>query len=158
MNERLPESSRLPIRAIVMVLLFLGVVFLLVGLNELNSDTDSAASNALTTATPTSATAAPSTSKPADAPAKSEVRVYNIGGTDGAGATVADKLREAGWDVTATENLDLPDVTATTVYYGDTEGEKEDAEEVGKVLDAPVEQRVAALADQPPGVVVAVIG
>ena len=46
MNERVPDSSGLPLRAMVMVLLFLGVIFLLLGWQALgssgNSDDDSA--------------------------------------------------------------------------------------------------------------------
>lgn len=38
MNDRVPDSSRLPLRAMVMVLLFLGVVFLLVGLQAVGGD------------------------------------------------------------------------------------------------------------------------
>ena len=42
MSERLPDSSGLPLRAMVMVLLFLGVVFLLVGFQAMSSgDSDS---------------------------------------------------------------------------------------------------------------------
>ena len=39
--------------------------------------------------------------------------------------STADQLREAGWNVTETGNLDRsPDVTATTVYFGDAPGEQ----------------------------------
>ena len=38
MNERVPDSSGLPLRAMVMVLLFLGVVFLLVGFQAMGSE------------------------------------------------------------------------------------------------------------------------
>ena len=37
MNERVPDSSGLPLRAMVMVLLFLGVIFLLVGFQAMGS-------------------------------------------------------------------------------------------------------------------------
>ena len=52
MNQR--NSSGLPLRAMVMVLLFLGVVFLLVGFQAMNSsdsDTDDSSSIATTTTT-----------------------------------------------------------------------------------------------------------
>ena len=46
MKERVPDSTGLPLRAMVMVLLFLGVIFLLLGWQALgssqNSDDDSA--------------------------------------------------------------------------------------------------------------------
>jgi hypothetical protein len=140
----------------VMVLLFLGVVFLLVGFQAMGSGSDSdtggssiATSTITTTSTPTS------TSK---APAKADVRVFNISSTEGAAQTTANRLREAGWNVTETGNLTLPEVSATTVFFGDTPGEHEAAEEVGKLLQAPVQPRVPELTEQPPGVVVAVTG
>ncbi|MCX6479460.1 MAG: LytR family transcriptional regulator, partial [Mycobacterium sp.] len=37
MNERVPDSTGLPLRAMVMVLLFLGVIFLLVGFQAMSS-------------------------------------------------------------------------------------------------------------------------
>jgi hypothetical protein len=154
MNQR--DSSGLPLRAMVMVLLFLGVVFLLVGFQAMGSGSDSdtggssiATSTISTTSTPTS------TSK---APAKADVRVFNISSTEGAAQTTANRLREAGWNVTETGNLTLPEVSATTVFFGDTPGEHEAAEEVGKLLQAPVQPRVPELTEQPPGVVVAVTG
>jgi hypothetical protein len=154
MNQR--DSSGLPLRAMVMVLLFLGVVFLLVGFQAMGSGSDSdtggssiATSTITTTSTPTS------TSK---APAKADVRVFNISSTEGAAQTTANRLREAGWNVTETGNLTLPEVSATTVFFGDTPGEHEAAEEVGKLLQAPVQPRVPELTEQPPGVVVAVTG
>ena len=42
MNERVPNSTGLPLRAMVMVLLFLGVIFLLVGFQAMNSGNDGA--------------------------------------------------------------------------------------------------------------------
>ncbi len=41
MNERVPDSSGLPLRAMVMVLLFLGIVCLLVGFQAMGSSSDS---------------------------------------------------------------------------------------------------------------------
>ena len=159
MNQR--ESSGLPIRAMVMVLLFLGVAFLLVGWNAARSsdDSDSTESSSVTTATSTSSTSA-AMSTPPPAVAKAEVRVYNASGPDGvpgAAAGVGDRLKAAEWNVTEVTNLDIEGVTATTVFYGETPGEKESAEQVGQLLAAPVEPRVPGLAEQPPGVIVAVI-
>ena len=50
MNERLPDSSGLPLRAMVMVLLFLGVVFLLVGFQAMGSGGDSDGEESVATA------------------------------------------------------------------------------------------------------------
>jgi LytR cell envelope-related transcriptional attenuator len=156
MNQR-ESSSGLPIRAIVMVLLFLGIAFALVGWNATRSsdDSDSTESSSVTTAT--SASLASSNTPPPPA-VKPEVRVYNISEVAGAAEGTAGRLREAAWNVTEVTNLTLEGVTATTVYFGETPGEQNAAEEVGKLLAAPVEPRLPALAEQPPGVIVAVTG
>jgi hypothetical protein len=154
MNQR--ESSGLPLRAIVMVLLFLGVVFLLVGFQALGGGDDSDADES-TVATTTTTTATSQAAPPADA-ARPEVRVFNISSIDGAAEGVATRLRDDGWNVAETGNLTLEGVTATTVYFSDAPGEREAADQVGRLLEAPVEPRLPALAEQPPGVVVAVTG
>jgi len=154
MNERVPDSAGLPLRAMVMVLLFLGVVFLLVGFQAMGSSGDSEDGTSASTVTTSTAT----TNTPPPAPAKADVRVFNISAEEGAAERTADRLREAGWNVTETGNLDLPAITATTVYFGESVGEREAADEVGKVLEAPVEPRIPEVAEQPPGVIVAVTG
>ncbi|GJF08546.1 hypothetical protein NGTWS0302_28110 [Mycolicibacterium cyprinidarum] len=157
MNQR--EPSGLPLRAMVMVLLFLGVVFLLVGFQAMGggggSGADDDSSIATTTATtkPTTTTTTPSAE-----PARADVRVFNISETAGAAEATANRLREAGWNVTETGNLTLPDTTVTTVYFSDAPGEQQAAEEVGRLLDAPVAPRLPELIEQPPGVVVVVTG
>jgi hypothetical protein len=152
MNQQ--NSSGLPLRAMVMVLLFLGVVFLLVGFQAMGGDDEGEQSSIATTAT-TTTTPSPTESPK---PAKPEVRVFNISGVEGAAEGAANRLREGGWDVAETGNLELPGVTANTVYFSDGPGEREAAEEVGRLLDAPVEPRLPELAEQPPGVVVVVTG
>ncbi|MGX9789417.1 LytR C-terminal domain-containing protein [Mycobacterium sp. MMS18-G62] len=153
MNQR--DSSGLPLRAMVMVLLFLGVVFLLVGFQAMGSGDDSDGGSSIATSTITT-TSTPTSSSPA--PAKADVRVYNISSTEGAAEGAANRLREAGWNVTETGNLSLPEISATTVFFSDAAGEREAANEVGKLLSAPVQPRVPELTEQPPGVVVAVTG
>jgi hypothetical protein len=151
MNQR--NSSKLPLRAMVMVLLFLGVVFLLVGFQAMSSgdsDNDQSIATSVTTTAPPKS--------PSPAPVKADVRVYNISSTEGAAENTANKLREAGWNVTETGNLSLPDISATTVFFSDAPGEHEAADEVGKLLQAPVQPRAPELTEQPPGVVVAVTG
>jgi hypothetical protein len=154
MNQR--NSSGLPLRAMVMVLLFLGVVFLLVGFQAMGSDSDSDSGQPPIATTTISTTSA----KPEPSPeaARADVRVYNISSTEGAAEGTANRLREAGWNVTETGNLSLPEVTGTTVFFSDAPGEQEAAEEVGRLIEAPVQPRVPALIEQPPGVVVAVTG
>lgn len=155
MNQR--DSSGLPLRAMVMVLLFLGVVFLLVGFQALGSgDDDDASSSAATTTVTTSAAPTSETSEPAAA--KPDVRVFNTSEIAGLADQTATRLRDAEWNVTETGNLTLEGVTATTVYFGEAPGEKEAADEIGELLGAAVEPRTPAVAEQPPGVIVAVTG
>jgi hypothetical protein len=138
----------------VMVLLFLGVVFLLVGFQAMRSSGDSEQSAPSVVTTTTTATSATS-----PAAARADVRVYNISSDEGAAGRVADRLKAAGWNVTETGNLSLPDVPTTTVFFSDANaGEHAAADEVGKVIDAPVAPRVPGLAEQPPGVIVIVTG
>ncbi|HEX3546849.1 MAG TPA: LytR C-terminal domain-containing protein [Mycobacterium sp.] len=155
MNQR--ESSGLPLRAMVMVLLFLGVVFLLVGFQAMGSGDSNGDQSSLGTTAIATTTASGSPS-PSRAPAKADVRVFNISSTEGAAENTANRLREAGWNVTDTGNLSLPGVTGTTVFFGQAPGEHAAADDVGKLLQAPVQPRVPELAEQPPGVVVAVTG
>jgi LytR cell envelope-related transcriptional attenuator len=157
MNERHSDSSGLPLRAMVMVLLFLGVVFLLVGFQAMGSGDDSSADDSPVATVTTSSTPTPTSESPAPA-AKADVRVYNISETPGAAENTANRLRDAGWNVTETGNLTLDGVTATTVYFSDAPGERESADQVGELLQAPVEPRAPELAEQPPGVIVAVTG
>ena len=133
----------------VMVLLFLGVIFLLVGFQAMSSSNDSGEDTSMRTLTTT-------TSKPA-AP-KPDVRVYSVS-DDQAGATrLGERLREAGWNVTEATTSTVAQVPVTTVYFGSAEGEKEAAEAVGKILEAPVEVRIPEIAEQPPGVIVLATG
>lgn len=152
MSDRVPDSTGLPLRAMVMVLLFLGVIFLLVGFQAMGSGSDASSDDTsvrtVTTTTKTSAAPAP----------KADVRVYNVGEGEGAAGRIGDRLREAGWNVTETSNLEVPPLAATTVYYGTTEGEQEAAEAVAKVLSAPTAPRIPEIAEQPPGVIVLVTG
>jgi hypothetical protein len=157
MNERHSDSSGLPLRAMVMVLLFLGVVFLLVGLQAMGGGDDSSADDS-PVAVSSSSTPSPTPSEAPAPAAKAEVRVYNTSETAGAAENTANRLREAGWDVTETGNLTIDGLTATTVYFSDAPGERKSADEVGQLLSAPVEPRAPELAEQPPGVVVAVTG
>jgi hypothetical protein len=152
MNQQ--NSSGLPLRAMVMVLLFLGVVFLLVGFQAMGGGDDEGEQSSIAT---TTTTTTPSRSE-SPKPAKPEVRVFNISAVEGAAEGTANRLREGGWDVVETGNLELPGVTANTVYFSDGPGEREAAEEVGRLLDAPVEPRLPELAEQPPGVLVVVTG
>lgn len=76
MNERVPDSHGLPLRAMVMVLLFLGVIFLLVGFNALGSD-KSASSDS--TSTSVSAAAAPKSTTPPPTEARGSCLQHHLG-------------------------------------------------------------------------------
>jgi LytR cell envelope-related transcriptional attenuator len=158
MKERVPDSTGLPLRAMVMVLLFLGVIFLLLGWQALgssgNSDDESASPVSSVTST-TAASASTSGKPPAN---QAEVRVYNISSKEGVAARARDQLTAAGFKVTDVGNLSLAEVSATTVYYTDADDEHATADEVGQKLGAPVEPRIPALTNQPPGVIVLVTG
>lgn len=154
MNQRVPDSGGLPLRAMVMVLLFLGMIFLLLGINAVRSGGNSG--NQATAVVSTTATT-PSSTPPAPKP---DVLVYNISGVEGAAARAGQRLTQAGWNVTVEPNmLDLSDVTATTVFFTEAPGERDAAGAVAKILDnAPVELRRSDIADLPPGLIVAVTG
>ena len=142
----------------VMVLLFLGVIFLLLGWQALgsspNSDDDSA--SPVTSVSSTTSAAISTSGKPPAAQA--EVRVYNISSKEGVAARTKDQLTAAGFKVTDVGNLSLADVSATTVYYSDADDERATADAVGQKLGAPVEPRIPALNSQPAGVIVVVTG
>ena len=150
MNERVPDSSGLPLRAMVMVLLFLGVIFLLVGFQAMSTGTDPAEETSALTVTTTTTTKPP-------AP-KSDVRVYSVAADEAAATRISDRLREAGWNVTESATITAADVPVTTVYFGPAEGEQAAADTVGTVLEAPVAPRIPDIAEQPPGVIVLVTG
>ncbi|BBZ49712.1 LytR C-terminal domain-containing protein [Mycobacterium heidelbergense] len=157
MKERVPDSTGLPLRAMVMVLLFLGVIFLLLGWQALGSsgtsDDDSASPvSSVTSTAPASST---STKPPAN---QAEVRVYNISSKEGVATRTKDELTSAGFKVTDVGNLSVSDVSATTVYYTDAGDERATADAVGQKLGAPVQPRIPELNNQPPGVIVLVTG
>src|SRR6218665_3576223 len=110
MNERVPDSSGLPLRAMVMVLLFLGVVFLLVGLQAMGGGKDSDDSPSVPTVATTTTTATTTSEEPAP---RAEVRVFNVSEVAGAANGIAERLRGDGWNVTEVGNLPAPpDLTA----------------------------------------------
>ena len=149
MNERVPDSSGLPLRAMVMVLLFLGVIFLLVGFQAMSSGTDSGDEpSARSLATTTTTAPLP----------QADVRVYSVVDDEAAAVRVSDRLKEAGWNVTAAATSTVAQLPATTVYFGPAEGEQAAAEAIGKVREAPVQPRIPEIAEDPPGVIVLVTG
>jgi len=158
MKERVPDSTGLPLRAMVMVLLFLGVIFLLLGWQALGSSGNSDDDSASPISAMTSPTSASPTSTTTPAANQADVRVYNISAKEGVAGRTRDELTAAGFRVTEVGNLTVPDVGATTVYFTDADGEHATADAVGQKLGAPVQPRIPALSNQPPGVIVLVAG
>ncbi len=156
MKERVPDSTGLPLRAMVMVLLFLGVIFLLLGWQALGSSGNSDDESASPVSSVTTGPSATSTIKPAANQA--EVRIYNISSQEGVASRTKDQLTAAGFKITEVGNLSVPDISATTVYYTDADDEHATADAVGQKLGAPVQARIPALSGQPPGVIVLVTG
>jgi hypothetical protein len=138
----------------VMVLLFLGVIFLLVGFQAMGSSGNSDDNDDSSVSTVTTSALKPKASAPA-AP-KSDVRVYNISGQEGVAGRTATQLKQGGYSIAEVGNLSLPDVSATTVYFGNAPGERETADGVGQLLKVRVAPRIPAVANQPPGVIVVV--
>ena len=68
------------------------------------------------------------------------------------------EIKDKKGNVTKVDNLTLPDVSKTTVYFTDAPGEHETADAVGQLLKADVAPRTKEVADQPPGVIVVVTG
>ncbi len=138
----------------VMVLLFLGVIFGLLGWQALSSSGKSPDDSA-SPASSLSASPAPTSKAGAN---QVEVRIYNISSKEGVAARTKDQLTAAGFKIADVGNLSLSEVSTTTVYYTDAEGEHDTADAVGKDLGAAVEPRIPALGNQPPGVIVLVAG
>jgi hypothetical protein len=149
MNERMPDSAGLPLRAMVMVLLFLGLIFALVGFQAMSSGDRSADPPARTLAT--------TTATPPEAP-KADVRVYSVTDDEAAAVRVSDRLKEAGYNVTAATTSTAAAPPVTTVYFGAGDGEQAAAESIGAVLEAPVQPRIPEIAEDAPGVIVLVTG
>ncbi|MGK2881411.1 MAG: LytR C-terminal domain-containing protein [Mycobacterium sp.] len=165
MNERVPDSNGLPLRAMVMVLLFLGVVFLLLGLQaaEGSSGDDETSSSAATTSTstsaPSSAAAESSDDTPSpEPPATPEVHVLNNSSVAGVAQSASTQLTDNGVDVASTGDLDPAIAPDTGVFYPEGDESRMLAEQVGEIIGLPVAVRGDNLADQPPGIIVVVTG
>lgn len=147
----------------VMVLLFLGVVFLLIAFQALGGDGDDSdgatTPSVSSTITPTT-TAGASSSEEEPAPERTDVWVFNSTGVDGQGGELVGRLREGEPDYEVPDAADRPHidgVDVTTVYFTpDVRGQEDVARAVAGVVggDPPVVARIPDLTDVPPGVVV----
>ncbi|MBF6193319.1 LytR C-terminal domain-containing protein [Nocardia implantans] len=179
-----PTSGGPPLRALAMVLIALAIVFAGLGAMSLsNSDADtdasgtsesptssasaapqvpasttapkaSISSTAAATVTPTT-TAAPTTSTAARSV---PVRVLNNSMVPGLAAKTAGQLEASGWTIAETGNYPGASIAKTTVYYGDSSGDKEAAQAIADQLGASVAPKSSAIGDTAPGVTVIVTG
>ncbi|MEU6186142.1 LytR C-terminal domain-containing protein [Nocardia sp. NPDC047038] len=179
-----PTSGGPPLRALAMVLIALAIVFAGLGAMSLSSsdaDTDASgtsasptssasaapqvpasttapkaptSSTAVATVTPTSAAASTTTTAARSVP----VRVLNNSMVAGLAAKTAGQLEASGWTIAETGNYPGSNIAKTTVYYGDSSGDKEAAQAIADQLGASVAPKSSAIGDTAPGVTVIVTG
>ncbi|WP_067796882.1 LytR C-terminal domain-containing protein [Nocardia beijingensis] len=180
-----PTSGGPPLRALAMVLIALAIVFAGLGamsLSDSDADTDASgtsqsptssasaapqvpasttapkapiSSTPAATVTPATTTAAPTTSTAARSV---PVRVLNNSMVPGLAAKTAGQLEASGWTIAETGNYPGASIAKTTVYYGDSPGEKEAAQAIADQLGASVAPKSGAIGDTAPGVTVIVTG
>ncbi|WP_280369482.1 LytR C-terminal domain-containing protein [Nocardia wallacei] len=182
MSNPNPPSGGPPLRALAMVLIALAIVFAGLGAMSLSSSESTASdtetqgqatqgrptsttsskpaatttSAADTTTSSTTTTTAPSTTPAA---AKSvPVHVLNNSTVAGLAARTAGQLSADGWTIAETGNYPGGVIPKTTVYYGNSPGERAAAQEVAEELGVSAEPRFAGIASNPPGVIVIVTG
>ncbi|WP_084497620.1 LytR C-terminal domain-containing protein [Nocardia amamiensis] len=171
-----PTSGGPPLRALAMVLIALAIVFAGLGAMSLsNSDADTDASGPsqpeTTTATaapqvPAGTTAPKATAAPTGTAAATSsvaarsvpVRVLNNSMVAGLAAKTATQLSSNGWTIAETGNYPGTNIPKTTVYYGNSPGDKEAAQAIADELDAAVAPKSSAIGDSAPGVTVIVTG
>ncbi|WP_040696637.1 LytR C-terminal domain-containing protein [Nocardia vinacea] len=171
MSNPNPTSGGPPLRALAMVLIALAIVFAGLGAMSLSSsDSDASGAGdpssttsraAATTAVATtnspvqttsaaltssaSATTKPSTSTttPATTTANRAVPVHVLNNSTivGLASRTAGELTANGWTVAEVGNYPGPNLTNTTVYYGNNPGEKEAALAIADELGATAEPR-----------------
>ncbi|MGK8511517.1 LytR C-terminal domain-containing protein [Nocardia asiatica] len=183
-----PTSGGPPLRALAMVLIALAIVFAGLGAMSLsNSDADTdasgtsetptssasavpqvpasttvpkaptsaaASSTAAATGTPTTTAAATTTTAARAVP----VRVLNNSMVAGLAAKTADQLSASGWTIAETGNYPGANIAKTTVFYGNSPGEKEAAQAIADELGAAVAPKSSGIGDSGPGVTVIVTG
>ncbi|WP_411156505.1 LytR C-terminal domain-containing protein [Nocardia abscessus] len=76
----------------------------------------------------------------------------------GLAAKTADQLSASGWTIAETGNYPGASIAKTTVYYGNSPGDKEAAQAVADELGASVAPKSSGIGDSGPGVTVIVTG
>ncbi|MET8774211.1 LytR C-terminal domain-containing protein [Nocardia sp. NPDC004654] len=120
------------------------------------------------TTTPVATTVAPTTTAAAPTPAAGApaagvnravpVRVLNNSLVAGLAARTAEELTASGWTNVAPGNYAGGTIAKTTVYYGNTPGEREAALAIAAEIGATAEPKSAGIGDNGPGVVVILTG
>lgn len=171
MSEPSSTSGGPPLRALAMVLIALAIVFAGLGamsLSSSDSDTSGAGDSSSTTSRAAATTAIATTNSPVpitnSAPTGSEsattkpsttsatpatttanravpVHVLNNSTVAGLAARTANELTANGWTVAEVGNYPGPNITNTTVYYGNNPGEKEAALAIADELGATAAPR-----------------
>ncbi|MET8650026.1 LytR C-terminal domain-containing protein [Nocardia aurea] len=128
--------------------------------------TTTAASATTTAESTTATTTTPATTTPATTPAPPPaaavdrtvpVRVLNNSVVAGLASRTASQLQADGWTNVSSGNYASGNIAKTTVYYGDSPGEREAALAIAQELGAPAEPKSAGV-DQGAGVVVILAG
>ncbi|KAA8890075.1 LytR family transcriptional regulator [Nocardia colli] len=183
-----PTSGGPPLRALAMVLIALAIVFGGLGAMSLSkSDADPSSSGPSESATSTTATAAPqvpastTVAKTSDAAPSSSaappttttttppttsaaaakavpVRVLNNSMIAGLAGKTANQLTADGWNVVETGNYPGVNIPKTTVYYGNSPGDKEAGQAIAQELGITAESKSSGLGESSPGVTVIVTG
>ncbi|MEG8181283.1 LytR C-terminal domain-containing protein [Nocardia terpenica] len=110
------------------------------------------------TSAPTTTTTAAPTTTAAALDKSVAVRVLNNSTVAGLAARTGNQLTAEGWNVTETGNYPNGVIPKTTVYYGNSPGERAAAQAIANSLGVSAEPRFPGIADTPPGVVVIVTG
>ncbi|MEV0342067.1 LytR C-terminal domain-containing protein [Nocardia sp. NPDC050713] len=112
-----------------------------------------------TAAAPTPAAGAPAAGAPAAGVNRAvPVRVLNNSLVAGLAARTAEELTASGWTNVAPGNYAGGTIAKTTVYYGNTPGEREAALAIAAEIGATAEPKSAGIGDNGPGVVVILTG
>ncbi|WP_433660116.1 LytR C-terminal domain-containing protein [Nocardia sp. CA-128927] len=125
--------------------------------------TSDSVASATSSAAPSSSTTTPSTTPPATttaaAPAKSaQVTVLNNSMIVGLAGKTASQLTAEGWNVVETGNYPGANIPKTTVYYGNSPGDKEAGMAIAQELGITAESKSSGLGETSPGVTVIVTG
>lgn len=119
------------------------------------SSTSAATSSAATT---TPSTTAPATTTGAAAAKAVPVTVLNNSMIVGLAGKTASQLTAEGWNVVETGNYPGANIAKTTVYYGNSPGDKEAGQAIAQQLGITAESKSSGLNESSPGVTVIVTG